>query len=119
MEELKEIIKKIAALDKVTGVVLMDLKGKVFESAFKKEAQSKNFEKALYEHINRGKQFGELIGLNNIKSSYVEFPETITNCDILGDKGILAVIASVGANMGRIRMETGKNRKRLIELLSS
>lgn len=119
MEELKKIVKRLSEIEKVRGVVLMNFRGKVLESTLEKSDKKNVFEKTLHDHIIKGRQFGEKLKSGDLKRSYVEFHDFVLSCEIIEDKGILTVIADTGANMGRIRMETKKNKKKIVELLSS
>ncbi len=118
MSELKEILDNLCTVEGVKGAFLIDEDGKMVESVTIEQVDVDLVADLSHRCVRSGTQIADSMDWKSLKQSYVEFKNSSLTLDLLKNGAVLALLASSGSNLGRIRLEIRKNRKSFEKLMS-
>jgi len=110
---LLEVLENFNKIDKVLGAMLLTVEGEVLASSLEFQRQEEALETWMAKIIALGKSLSASLDLGDLNQSYLEYAGYNFTAEMIGFKHILVVVADVGANLGRIRLEIRKQRKAL------
>lgn len=116
--EVKSILESLCTVDGVTGALLVDADGQTAESVIKDEWDPDYVTHLSHNCINSGNKVAQMLNKAPLKQSYIEFEESSITLDLLKNGSILVLLASSGANLGRIRLEIRKTKKSIEKQLN-
>ncbi|NDD27886.1 MAG: hypothetical protein EB084_06445 [Proteobacteria bacterium] len=115
MTEVKTILESFCKLDGVRGALVVEAGGQVQESACGPDVDVEGIARLVDASSTLGRQTASTLGLEGVTQSYVEYEAFTVTAESFGDRA-LVVVASAGANLGRLRLEIRKNKKMLESL---
>lgn len=118
MAELNKILENLCTVEGVQGAFIIDESGIMVESVANGPVDNDLIAKLSHRCVRSGTQISDTIDQKGLKQSYVEFKNSSLTLDLLKNGAILALLASSGSNLGRIRLELRKNRKSVESLMS-
>jgi len=118
MAELKKILENLCTVEGVQGAFLINGEGNMVESVTEQPMDIDGIANLAYSCVTSGRMIADSVGRKALKQSYVEFKNSSLTLDLLKDDAILALLASSGSNLGRIRLEIRKNKKSVENLIS-
>ncbi|MCD4783184.1 MAG: roadblock/LC7 domain-containing protein [Candidatus Eremiobacteraeota bacterium] len=118
MAELNKILENLCTVEGVQGAFLIDEEGNMVESVMDQPIDIDGITNLAYRCVTSGRMIANSIGKKALKQSYVEFKNSSLTLDLLKNDAILALLATSGSNLGRIRLEIRKNKKSVENLLS-
>lgn len=118
MSELKSILESLCAVEGVQGAFLIDENGIMVESVAQIPVDIDTIANLAHLSVTSGMAISDSLDKKALIQSYVEFKNSSLTLDLIKNNAILALLASAGSNLGRIRLELRKNRKSVESLMS-
>lgn len=118
MSELKKILENLCTVEGVQGAFLIDEKGTMVESVAEVPVDVDFIANLSHQCASSGIQIANSLDRKSLIQSYVEFKNSSLTLDVLKNGAILALLASSGSNLGRVRLELRKNRKSVESLMA-
>lgn len=119
MSELNKILENLCGVEGVQGAFLIDESGKMVENVTEEPVDPNFIGDLVHRCVFSGKQIADSLDKKALKQSYVEFKDSSLTLDLLKNGAVLALLASSGSNLGRIRLELRKNRKAVESLMGA
>jgi len=117
MSDLKDILENLCTVEGVQGALLINEKGEKVESFTHGTVDLDLIADLSFKCVSSGMQIAESLGRKALKQSYMEFKNSSLTLDLLENGTVLALLASSGSNLGRIRLEIRKTRKSVEKLM--
>lgn len=114
---LHNILESLCTVDGVTGALLIDEEGGLSESAITGQWDPGHVAGLAYRSLVTGNRIASYLNRIPIKQSYIEFDDSSLTMDQLKNGSVLVLLASSGANLGRIRLEIRKTKKSIESLI--
>ncbi len=115
--EIQAILESLCTVDGVTGAILVNESGEVTDSSITGQWDPDHVANLAYTGLVTGNRIADYLDRNPLKQSYIEFDDSSITLDQLKDGSILVLLASNGANLGRIRLEIRKSKKSIEGLI--
>jgi predicted regulator of Ras-like GTPase activity (Roadblock/LC7/MglB family) len=109
--EIESHLQNLSKVDGVTGVLLISQQGELAGSLMEGKDDAGLIAGLVQGSLSSGSRIADSLGKSPLKQSYVEFENSSITLDLLKDGSTIVVIASRGANLGRIRLEIRKAKK--------
>lgn len=116
--DIHSILEGLSMVDGVIGVFLIDDYGNMIDSVAQNSQESEKIAQVIYSCIDSGNRIAESVVDSHLMQSYIEFSDSNITLDLLSSGAILAIHASPGANLGRIRLEIRKTKKEIDRVLA-
>lgn len=117
MESLKEMLDGFAVIDGVKGAILTDADGFVVEKTFEVLEEMPHLDAFLRELLVLGAAASKDLTDEALSQSYVEFSDFNLTCVVVEPDFLLTIVGGAGVNLGRIRLEVKKNKKKIESVL--
>lgn len=114
MSELKNILESFCKLEGVRGALVVREDGSVVDEHMVHATDPETVARLVSGSYRLGRSSAGPLGLETLSQSYIQYQGFSITAEVLGNSTALVILASSGANLGRIRLEIRKNRK-LIE----
>lgn len=118
MSELKEILESFCKIEGVNGAFLIDREGNPIEKTVKDGVNIEMLEPLMFQGTKFGIEVASKLQKDKLTQSYLEFEDMSLTSIVLENESILTILSASGMNLGRIRLEIRKNKKRIEGLLS-
>lgn len=109
--EIHDILESLCTVEGVVGAFLIEPDGNMFDSVTRNTMDVDYIADLVHRCVNSGKMIANSFYNSPLKQSYVELSDSSLTVDLLNNGRILALLASSGANLGRIRLEIRKTKK--------
>jgi predicted regulator of Ras-like GTPase activity (Roadblock/LC7/MglB family) len=117
LSELARILENFCRLDGVQGALVVGPDGSVVEQFFTAERDSEALASLVLRSAEVGGRIAQELGTAPVNQTYVEYGDQQLTSEQLAGGQHLVILASSGANLGRIRLEIRKNGKAVEALL--
>jgi predicted regulator of Ras-like GTPase activity (Roadblock/LC7/MglB family) len=118
MAEVNEILESLCSVEGVKGAFLVDREGHLKVNAHQEGIETEAVVQLISDCLTSGNSIADALDGNNLKECIIEYSALNLTLDILKDGSTLALLASSGANLGRIRLEIRKTKKEIESLIA-
>ncbi len=108
---IHEILENLCTVEGVKGAFLINEEGKMIDNVVDGDMDVDYVADLVHRCISAGNKIANTFYKSPLKQSYVELSDSSLTLDLLNDGKVLALLASSGANLGRIRLEIRKSKK--------
>ncbi|MFP4498147.1 MAG: roadblock/LC7 domain-containing protein [Vulcanimicrobiota bacterium] len=113
MSETHDILESLCTVEGVTGAFLIDEDANIIDFVAPEDFEVDNLAGLSHKCIESGIKIAGIIDKKEVKQTFIEYADSNLTLDLLSNGVILALLASSGANLGRIRLELRKTKKKV------
>jgi len=117
MSEIKDILESFCKIEGVNGAFLVDKEGNPIEKILKDGIDIEMLEPLMFQGTKFGIDIASKLQKDKLTQSYLEFEDLSLTSIVLDNDSVLTILSASGMNLGRIRLEIRKNKKRIEGLL--
>jgi predicted regulator of Ras-like GTPase activity (Roadblock/LC7/MglB family) len=118
MIEVNQILENLCSVEGVKGAFLVDQSGQLKVNVHQEGIEVEPIIRLISDCLTAGGNIASMLDGNSLKECIIEYSDLNLTLDILKDGSTLTLLASSGANLGRIRLEIRKTRKEIESLIA-
>jgi len=116
---MEKILDNLCRIDGVRGALIFDKSGAARQQVLKAELDISLLGSLVVQSMDDGEELARLLGIAPVSQTLVEYQDLELTMEQLTAGYYLVILASTGANLGRIRLEIRKNRRQLESMVAS
>jgi predicted regulator of Ras-like GTPase activity (Roadblock/LC7/MglB family) len=118
MADVSKILDSLCSVEGVKGAFLVDKEGQLKNNSQQEDVEVEVVTRLISNCLESGNSIVHTLEGNSLKECIIEYTDSNLTLDVLKDGSTLALLASSGANLGRIRLEIRKTKKEIENLIA-